>query len=90
MPSPKPTAEVTTTAEQARRAAIKREICAELAEQSHTTATLDDRIDGISQALIRQLANELADAGDLSKHVRGGRAGTRYELATTREVAADD
>lgn len=90
MPTPTPTAEIDTGAELARRLAIKREITAVLADGQRSTAALAAEIDGISTALVRQLADELAADGEVRRETNGGRVGNRYALPATREVAADD
>ena len=90
MPTPTPTAEIDTGAELARRLAIKREITATLADGAQSTSALAEQVDGVSTALVRQLADELAADGEIRRETNGGRVGNRYALPATREVAADD
>ena len=65
MPTPTPTAEIDTGAELARRLAIKREITATLADGAQSTTALAEQVDGVSTALVRQLADELAADGEI-------------------------
>jgi|APHM01.1.fsa_nt_gi hypothetical protein len=84
------TEDIDTHAEHARRDAIKTEIIALVGRQPQCGSELADNIDDVSDQLVRQLADELAEDGkiaalDADKHERRGYYACEHDIPACPE-----